>query len=189
MPNTWNTPKLCWINLLKNRSLVFTSVMSPQSASPKMSQSCVIKWSWMGTREPTYKTCCQDASEAKRLVARVCSLWWAMFFRARLRRVMACLRLIAGWLQRVAAAGLRRRRRWGSPQPWSPSHTVKRSWETHTRTVTTRLWTAKAHFSRKEKARTSFNGGICFISACQKHFLSFLPLMILHVALPASLSP
>lgn len=59
-----------------------------------------------GSRPRGTQLTLSDASEASRLVAKVCSFWCATFFRAaRLRRVMACFRLTAGWLRESTAAG------------------------------------------------------------------------------------
>lgn len=99
--------KQCWIYLHKISSFFLISVIS-QKLFLKTGQNCVTKWSGMGTTylNPHTKLTLSEASEARRLVARVCSLWWAMFLSAaRLRRVMACFRLTAGWLRESTAAG------------------------------------------------------------------------------------
>lgn len=107
MPNTWNTQKQCWIDLHKNQQLLSHQCHLPK-VLPKTGQNCVTKWSGVGTTylNPHTKLTLSEASEARRLVARVCSLWWAMFLSAaRLRRVIACFRLTAGWLRESTAAG------------------------------------------------------------------------------------
>lgn len=67
MPNTWNTPKLCWINLQKQK-LGIHPVSSPQNASLRWVKAVSLNEAEWGHVSPRIKLTLSDASEAKRLV-------------------------------------------------------------------------------------------------------------------------